>query len=64
MTKNELDLAFKLIGNLINDLRQDLDLYHIMKSDSMFNVVKSRIKMLQSNIDYFYKELINESDKI
>lgn len=60
MTKNEL--TFKLIKHLINDLRQDLDLYHIMKSDSMFNVVKSRIKMLQNNIDYFYKELTNESN--
>ena len=34
------------------------------QSDSMFNVVKSRIKMLQSNIDYFYEELTNESNKI
>lgn len=64
MTKNELDLAFKLIKSLIDDVSQDLDSYYVIKSDSMFNVVKSRIKMLQSNIDYFYKELTNESNKI
>lgn len=62
MTKNEL--TFKLIKHLIDDIRQDLDIYYVMKSDSMFNEVKSKIKMLQSKIDYFHKELTNESNKI